>query len=190
MQTYQGKKLPYHSNLMVTVPGSKSITNRALLLAALAEGRSILDGVLFSDDSNVFLQALRDLGFTVEVDEKAYRVELQGMGGRVPRSNANIYVGSAGTAARFLTAMTAMTVGKFRLDASAQMKKRPMKELFDALTELGAGVHYLCDEGTFPVYVTGIGHRQERGELSLNIDRSSQFLSALQIGRASCRERV
>ena len=179
MQTYQGKKLPYHSNLMVTVPGSKSITNRALLLAALAEGRSILDGVLFSDDSNVFLQALRDLGFTVEVDEKAYRVELQGMGGRVPRSNANIYVGSAGTAARFLTAMTAMTVGKFRLDASAQMKKRPMKELFDALTELGAGVHYLCDEGTFPVYVTGIGHRQERGELSLNIDRSSQFLSAL-----------
>lgn len=179
MQTYQGKKLPYHSNLMVTVPGSKSITNRALLLAALAEGRSILDGVLFSDDSNVFLQALRDLGFTVEVDEKAYRVELQGMGGRVPRSNANIYVGSAGTAARFLTAMTAMTVGKFRLDASAQMKKRPMKELFDALTELGAGVRYLCDEGTFPVYVTGIGHRQERGELSLNIDRSSQFLSAL-----------
>ena len=179
MQTYQGKKLPYHSNLMVTVPGSKSITNRALLLAALAEGRSILDGVLFSDDSNVFLQALRDLGFTVEVDEKALRVALQGMGGRVPRSNANIYVGSAGTAARFLTAMTAMTVGKFRLDASAQMKKRPMKELFDALTELGAGVHYLCDEGTFPVYVTGIGHRQERGELSLNIDRSSQFLSAL-----------
>ena len=151
MQTYQGKKLPYHSNLMVTVPGSKSITNRALLLAALAEGRSILDGVLFSDDSNVFLQALRDLGFTVEVDEKALRVALQGMGGRVPRSNANIYVGSAGTAARFLTAMTAMTVGKFRLDASAQMKKRPMKELFDALTELGAGVHYLCDEGTLPV---------------------------------------
>ena len=85
MQTYQGKKLPYHSNLMVTVPGSKSITNRALLLAALAEGRSILDGVLFSDDSNVFLQALRDLGFTVEVDEKALRVALQGMGGRVPR---------------------------------------------------------------------------------------------------------
>ena len=82
MQTYQGKKLPYHSNLMVTVPGSKSITNRALLLAALAEGRSILDGVLFSDDSNVFLQALRDLGFTVEVDEKALRVALQGMGGR------------------------------------------------------------------------------------------------------------
>ena len=87
MQTYQGKKLPYHSNLMVTVPGSKSITNRALLLAALAEGRSILDGVLFSDDSNVFLQALRDLGFTVEVDEKAYRVELQGMGGKIPDSD-------------------------------------------------------------------------------------------------------
>ena len=177
MQTYQGKKLPYHSNLMVTVPGSKSITNRALLLAALAEGRSILDGVLFSDDSNVFLQALRDLGFTVEVDEKALRVALQGMGGRVPRSNANIYVGSAGTAARFLTAMLALSEGVYTIQASEQMKRRPMRPLFEALEQLGAEFTYLEKEGFLPVRVRG-----KRGgfkEASLDISRSTQFLSAL-----------
>ena len=179
MNQYKMKPFVGKPIIEVTVPGSKSITNRALLLAALSEGKSVLKGVLFSDDSRVFMEALKTLGYEIDVNEKEAKVTIVGHGTQIPKQAADVYVGSAGTAARFLTAMTAMTVGKFRLDASAQMKKRPMKELFDALTELGAGVHYLCDEGTFPVYVTGIGHRQERGELSLNIDRSSQFLSAL-----------
>lgn len=68
MQTYEVKKLPYHPKLDATVPGSKSMTNRALLLAALAEGTSTVSGILFSDDSNVFLQALRDVGFSLKID--------------------------------------------------------------------------------------------------------------------------
>ena len=179
MQMYEVKKLPHHPKLDVTVPGSKSMTNRALLLAALAEGESTVSGILFSDDSNVFLQALKDVGFTLQIDMPEKRVMIQGKGGRLPRSQANIYVGSAGTAARFLTAMAAMSDGEFRFDASAQMKKRPMADLLKALEDLGAGIQYLCEEGTFPVRVSGMGYRQPKAQVSINIDKSSQFLSAL-----------
>ena len=179
MQMYEVKKLPHHPKLDVTVPGSKSMTNRALLLAALAEGESTVSGILFSDDSNVFLQALKDVGFTLQIDMPEKRVMIQGKGGRLPRSQANIYVGSAGTAARFLTAMAAMSDGEFRFDASAQMKKRPMADLLKALEDLGAGIQYLCEEGTFPVRVSGMGYRQSKAQVSINIDKSSQFLSAL-----------
>lgn len=179
MQTYKVNRLPEYPEIKVSVPGSKSMTNRALLLAALAEGQSTLSGVLFSDDSNVFLQALKDLGFSLKINEKDKKVAIQGMGGRVPRSQANIYVGSAGTAARFITSMVAMTSGEFRLDASEQMKKRPMSELLDALQSLGTEITYLVREGTFPFQIKGMGYRQERAEVSVNIDRSSQFLSAL-----------
>lgn len=179
MQMYEVKKLPYHPKLDVTVPGSKSMTNRALLLAALAEGESTVSGILFSDDSNVFLQALKDVGFTLEIDTQEKRVTIEGKGGRLPRSQANIYVGSAGTAARFLTAMVAMADGEYRIDASAQMKKRPMEDLFKALEDLGADIQYLCGEGNFPVRVTGMGHRRPKAQVSMNIDKSSQFLSAL-----------
>lgn len=179
MQMYEVKKLPHHPKLDVTVPGSKSMTNRALLLAALAEGESTVSGILFSEDSNVFLQALKDVGFPVQIDIPEKRVTIQGKGGRLPRSHANLYVGSAGTAARFLTAMAAMSDGEFRIDASAQMKKRPMADLFKALEELGAGIRYLCGDGTFPVMVSGMGYRQSKAQVSINIDKSSQFLSAL-----------
>ena len=153
MQTYKVNRLPEYPEIKVSVPGSKSMTNRALLLAALAEGQSTLSGVLFSDDSNVFLQALKDLGFSLKINEKDKKVAIQGMGGRIPRSQANIYVGSAGTAARFITSMVAMTSGEFRLDASEQMKKRPMSELLDALQSLGTEIPYLVREGTFPFQI-------------------------------------
>ena len=84
----------------VRVPGSKSITNRALLIAALSNGRSTLKGVLFSDDSRHFIQALIDLGFPVEVDEENAIVSITGFGGKVPKKEASNEVGSAGTAAR------------------------------------------------------------------------------------------
>lgn len=179
MQTYEVKKLPYHPKLDVTVPGSKSMTNRALLLAALAEGTSTVSGILFSDDSNVFLQALRDVGFSLKIDPPRKSVTIEGKGGRLPRSQGNIYVGSAGTAARFLTAMAAMAEGEYRIDASTQMKKRPMAELLKALEDLGAQIQYLCEEGTFPVRISGMGYRQSKAKVEINIDKSSQFLSAL-----------
>ena len=90
--------------LQVSVPGSKSLTNRALLLATLADGTSTLRGVLFSDDSRHFLKCVQDLGFATEVDEDAKIVKVTGLGGAVPKAEANQYVGSAGTAARFLAA--------------------------------------------------------------------------------------
>lgn len=179
MEKYHVRKMKEKPQIFVTVPGSKSMTNRALLLAALAEGQTTLSGVLFSQDSFVFLQALRDLGFEIAVYREKQKVVIQGLGGRLGRSQANIYVGSAGTAARFLTAMVAMADGEFRIDASTQMKKRPMRELLDALRQLGAGIDCLCEEGTFPIHVTGMGYAKKCAKVSLNIDRSSQFLSAL-----------
>lgn len=179
MEKYHVRRMKENPEIFVTVPGSKSMTNRALLLAALAEGQTTLSGVLFSQDSLVFLQALRDLGFEIAVYRKQQKVVIQGLGGRLGRGQANIYVGSAGTAARFLTAMMAMADGEFRIDASEQMKKRPMSELLDALCHLGAKIEYLCEEGTFPIHVTGMGHMKKHAKVSLNIDRSSQFLSAL-----------
>lgn len=184
MDTYQVRLLGEHPCISVTVPGSKSITNRALLMAAMAEGETVLTGILFSDDSRVFLRALQEMGFSVDIDEQEKRVSVKGMGGRIPKASAEIYVGSAGTAARFLTAFVAMSDGCYRLNASSQMKRRPMKELLDALRELGAGIRCLEEEDTFPLEITGIGSGdsgiwEEAVSISLNIDRSSQFLSAL-----------
>lgn len=180
MDTYKVGQLKDSPDITVSVPGSKSITNRALLMAAMAQGVTTLSGVLFSDDSRYFLQALQDLGFSVETNEEKKCVRVEGLGGRIPKKKAEIYVGSAGTAARFLTAFVAMAEGTYLLKSSPQMQKRPMKELLDALRELGADIRCTEQEDTFPVEITGIGKQcDESREISLNIDRSSQFLSAL-----------
>ena len=134
----------------VTVPGSKSMTNRALLLAALAEGRSVLKGVLFSDDSRVFMEALQTLGYDVSIDEKRSEVALEGHGGKLPQENVEIYVGSAGTAARFLTAMLALSGGRYEVTSSEQMKGRPMRPLLEALESLGVKFEYKESPYTFP----------------------------------------
>ena len=183
MDCYKVRHIRENPSICVTVPGSKSITNRALLIAAMAEGTTRLEGVLFSDDSRVFLQALQEFGFPVSIDEEKRCVTVTGYGGRIPAGEAFVHVGSAGTAARFLTAFAAMGEGCYRLDASEQMKKRPMKELLDALRELGAKIQCLEAEDTFPMEIRGIGSNKRTMEGSagvfLNIDRSSQFLSAL-----------
>ncbi|MBQ8822963.1 MAG: 3-phosphoshikimate 1-carboxyvinyltransferase [Lachnospiraceae bacterium] len=168
--------------LQVTVPGSKSITNRALLLATLAKGESLLDGVLFSDDSRHFLKCVQDLGFETTVDEKNKRVTVKGLGGPVPKKEAGIYVGSAGTAARFLAAYLGVSEGTYHLDASEQMKKRPMAPLLASLKELGCEVTFEEKEGFFPFTVKGKGFGTQN--ISVDIERSSQFLSALLIASA------
>lgn len=181
MEAYEVKRVKKPVQIETEVPGSKSITNRAFLMAAMCEGESSLDGVLFSDDSRYFLQALKELGFETAVDEERHSVRICGLGGRIPRKEADVYVGSAGTAARFLTAFLAMGDGKYRVDASEQMKKRPMKELLVALEELGAVIAYEEEAYTFPMTIEGIGGREmvSNARIELNIDRSSQFLSAL-----------
>ncbi len=178
----------------VTVPGSKSITNRALLVGALAEGTTVLRGVLFSDDSKVFMQALRDIGFLVEVNEEEHKVVIEGHGGSIPavsgaHERRRVYVGSAGTAARFLTALLALSGQHFLVESSEQMKKRPMEPLLRALEELGAKFEFLEQPYAFPFRICG---REERNpeSVGLNIDASSQFLSALLLSGVMCREGV
>lgn len=171
--------------LVVDVPGSKSITNRALLLATLAEGISTLRGVLFSDDSRHFLKCVQNLGFETQVDEAGRLVRVKGLGGAVPLTKADLYVGSAGTAARFLTACLGLSEGIYRMDASEQMRRRPMAPLLCALKELGCGILYDAEEGHFPFVLRGHGFRKE--QISINIDSSSQFLSALLIVSCLCK---
>ncbi len=128
--------------LTVSIPGSKSITNRALLLSTLARGTSTLRGVLFSDDSRHFLKCVQDLGFETTVNEGTRTVTVKGAGGAIPLSEASQYVGSAGTAARFLTAFLGLSQGVYHMDSSEQMRRRPMAPLLDSLKELGCEVLY------------------------------------------------
>lgn len=170
------------STVFVDVPGSKSITNRALLLATLADGTSTLKGVLFSDDSRHFLSCIQALGFETQVDEKKAIITIKGENGRIPLKEASQYVGSAGTAARFLTAVLGVSKGVYHMDASEQMKKRPMAPLLASLKELGCEIRFEEKEGFFPF--TLISHGFHTDHITVNIDHSSQFLSALLI--ASC----
>ena len=166
-------------DLSLYVPGSKSITNRALLLAALSDGirETTLDDILLSDDSRHFINCLRNLYILVYCQEELQRVKIRGCDGSLPRSHGEIYVGSAGTAARFLTAMLGLAGGSYRLDASAQMRRRPMMPLLTALESLGCKISYEEEEGHFPFTLSSEG--LTCNEVTVNIDDSSQFLSAL-----------
>lgn len=170
-------KIDRNKTIRVKVPGSKSITNRALLIAALAEGETILKGALFSNDAKNMLACLGTLGIKMDIDEENETITVQGCGGRLPVREASVNVGSAGTAARFLTALLAFSAGVYHLDASEQMKKRPMKPLLDALIKLGALISYDEAEGHFPFTIDSRAVRG--GEISLDTCISSQFLSAV-----------
>src|SRR5258706_10401561 len=131
----------------VTVPGSKSITNRALILAALADGETTLQGALWSEDTQVMVDCLQELGFMVNVapdpNEPCNRtITVYGLGGKVPRGGTveqplELFVGNAGTAARFLSAMVCLGEGIYRLHGVPRMHERPQAALFQALRELG-----------------------------------------------------
>lgn len=192
MEQYVCRPIEGNHRFEVIVPGSKSITNRALLLGALADGRTMLRGVLFSDDSRVFMQALKSIGFSVDINEEEKSVVIEGLGGRVPGDNEIercVYVGSAGTAARFLTAFLALSGGRFRMESSDQMKERPMKPLLRALEELGVEFEYLEQPYSFPFRIRG--RKAINPEcVDLDIDQSSQFLSALLLSGVMCREGI
>lgn len=176
------------SPMTVSVPGSKSITNRALLLATLANGTSTLYGALFSDDSRHFLKCVQDLGFETHVDEAKRTIIIRGQDGTVPFREASLYVGSAGTAARFLTAYLGLSQGTYHMDASEQMRRRPMAPLLDSLKDLGCEVipESTDKEGHFPF--TLHSHGFLKNNILINIDTSSQFLSALLIASCLCEQ--
>lgn len=161
------------------VPGSKSITNRALILAALADGPTLFTGALFSRDTRILIAALQALGFEVSADESAGTIRIIGLGGRIPNARAKIHVGNAGTAARFLTAFLALAPeGCYELDGDEAMRARPMRGLLDALT--AAGCQATRPDGApasgFPFT---LGTTGRLGRLEVDASASSQLLSAL-----------
>ena len=162
-----------NKNVVVQVPGSKSITARAFLLAALAKGQSTLYNAQFSDDCAVFFDCLKNLGIACEVDGTTVKIE--GCGGKLPVKSAKINVQSAGTAARFLTAFLAFSDGEFYVDSSEQLKRRPIQPLIESLTAAGATI--ISGNGTFPITIRGTS--KPAPEITVDITKSSQFLSAL-----------
>ena len=173
----------------VELPGSKSVTNRALLMAALSSEDAELTGVLFSDDSRHFIQCLIDLGYNVTVDESSKKVRIKSEKGIVPNDVQTINVGSAGTAARFLPAMLAIKKGgEYIINCSDQMKKRPMKILLDVLEQQGAKITYLGENGHLPVKINTFGLKG--GTIKIKGDISSQFISALLMVASYCEDDV
>ncbi len=162
----------------VTLPGSKSLTNRALLLASLCATPVALTGALFSEDTHLMAAALRQLGFAIEADERAATLRVGGQANGFTVGGAELFVGLAGTAARFLTALcTAAPRGTYRLDGVPQMRQRPMKPLLDALRQLGADIRCPGQEGFFPLEIRARG--LDGGRVTLDASESSQLLSAL-----------
>ena len=132
--------IPHPINASVRVPGSKSLTNRALLIAALAEGKTTLQNALFSDDSHYFATALQKLGLDVDIDPEKLEMTVHGKGGEISASGAELFIGNAGTAARFLTAFLTLGEGEYILDGEPRMRERPIGDLVDALKPLGANI--------------------------------------------------
>lgn len=158
-------------------PGSKSITNRALVCAALARGTSQLTGVLDSEDTQVMMAALRQLGVQVDHDAATKQLTVVGCGGAIAASSAELYIANSGTTVRFLTALAALGQGEFRLDGTPRMRQRPIADLLVALQQLGVQAECLSPGGCPPVVIRATGLRG--GWVRLRGDVSSQFLSGL-----------
>ena len=187
---------PVHAE--ITVPGSKSITNRALVLAALADGETTLTGALWSEDTQVMVECLQELGFMVNVandpNETCNRtITVYGFGGKIPRGGTvaqplELFVGNAGTAARFLAAMVCLGEGVYKLHGVPRMHERPQAALFAALRELGYRVDATGDK--LPALIHGGRAELPLGQdarqrvpttraCTVSIEASSQFASAL-----------
>lgn len=159
----------------VSVPGSKSITARAMLIAAMGRGTSTLYNAQFSDDCLTFLNCLDALGINYIKDGNTLHIE--GCGGILKKKYAEINVGSAGTAARFLPAFLAFQDGEYKIDCSPQMKKRPISPLIAALKELGAQFEFSEEENCFPFIIKGT--KNVNTHINVDVTKSSQYLSAL-----------
>lgn len=159
------------------LPASKSLANRYLACTALADGTSELTGATVSDDVVAMIKALRQLSVGVVFDERARRITVTGCAGHLPADEADLDVGAAGTAMRFLTALTCLGRGRYRLDGSARMRQRPIADEVDALRELGAQISYEATPGCPPLNIQAAG--LTGGTVVLRTPPSSQFLSAL-----------
>jgi 3-phosphoshikimate 1-carboxyvinyltransferase len=161
----------------ISVPGSKSVTNRALLLAALADGRSSITNPLFSDDSYWLMDALVRLGIGLTADREGGEVRVEGLGGKIPASDVNLFVGNAGTVARFLPPALALGPGPYTVDGAPRMRERPISDLVEGMRQLGAAVDYTGETERYPLRVRGGGIMG--GTARIPGARSSQFASGL-----------
>lgn len=166
-------------NARIRTPGSKSVTNRALILAAIADGDSTIDGALLSDDTAAMAEALRALGFAIEIDESARRIAVHGRGGAIPAVAADLHIGGAGTAMRFLAGLLTLAHGRFRIDGNARMRLRPIAALLDAMGRLGVDAHSANGDGCPPIVVERAAAPMAGGEVSIDASQSSQFVSAM-----------
>lgn len=166
----------------ISLPGSKSLTNRALLAAALADDRSRLSNVLIADDTERMIAVLRALGVRIDLEESRCRATVHGISGHWPESDIELHCGDAGTVARFITAAVSTGIGNFRIDGSPRMRQRPMGPLVNVLRALGAIIEPLDEtlssqRDHLPLQVRA--HRLRGGEVTVDGADSSQFLSAL-----------
>jgi 3-phosphoshikimate 1-carboxyvinyltransferase len=161
----------------VKVPGSKSLTNRALIVAALADGTSTLTGALDSDDTRVMVDSLQRLGIQVEHDPDTSVIKIQGCANKIPGNEADLYVANSGTSLRFLTAMVSTGSGTYRLDGTPRMRQRPVADLLQTLNGLGAVATSDLGTGCPPITVKASG--LDGGYAFVKGDVSSQFLSGL-----------
>ena len=170
-----------------TPPGSKSLTNRALILGALADGKSTLRNALFSADTTVMMDGLKRLGFPIRRDKRRRAVGIQGRGGGVPAGSASLSCGLSGTTIRFQAALCALGRGTYRLDGEPRLRQRPIGQLVDLLRNLGARIEYLGRKGYPPIEVRADG--LAGGIARFPAAQSSQFLSAaLQVCPLARRE--
>ncbi|QDU76101.1 3-phosphoshikimate 1-carboxyvinyltransferase [Bremerella volcania] len=158
-------------------PGSKSLTNRALIIAALAKGQSTLTGALESEDTEVMIDSLRRIGVSIAHDPANHTLTVEGNGGKFRGDNTEMFIANSGTSMRFLTALATLGTGTFRLDGIARMRERPIGDLIEALRQLGANIRTELDNACPPVLVDAQGLPGGKATIAGNI--SSQYLSGL-----------
>ena len=180
MRTIEIQPIQKPPNVTIAVPGSKSFTNRALLVAALASGDSTLTGALFSDDTHYMCNSLRKLGIQITENIKQATFHVTGNGANIPVEGAELYVGNSGTTTRSLISYVSLGYGTFILDGDEPMRRsRPMSDLLDALTRLGVSARSQFENGHLPIIVESNG--LSGGKTTLDASKSSQFLTSLML---------
>lgn len=172
----------------ISVPGSKSMTNRALILAAQAQGFTTIRGALWSDDTQAMVECLQKLGFQIDISHDESNasnrlLRVTGWGGKIPAKEAELYVGNAGTTARFITAFCTLSEGRYRIYGTPRMHERPMDQLFSILTSWGIEFEFQENPGRLPVIMTVPKQLKVPPSVTVDLSKSSQFASALELVR-------
>lgn len=177
---FQIKKVKGPIDIKVNVPSSKSILARTLILACLSSGECTLKHAVLSRDTRTLMIALRELGFSIFYSANLKEIRVRGTGGEIPKKEAELNLGNAGTAARFIVAILALSDGTYTINSSLEPGKRSMKELINTLRLMGAGVTYAGVDGRFPIRIVGAGRNSfQKIDISVDISKSTQFASAL-----------